>query len=241
MTGVTIVSRALRAVGVLASGETASAAEQDDAFNALNMMLNAWEAQNLTLYKQTRVTHTLSASTQSYAIGPAATIACDPAPVWIHEAGLIIDTSASTPTEIPIEVLTRKRQAEIVQKTLTSTLPMAVAYSREQPNGTVTVYPVPSVSTVQLVLYVAQGVPQFDDVEDDVELLPGYAEAVIFQLARRLAPEYGRTLDPQILQLATDAFEIIKRTNINKDELSIDPVLLHRHSRFDIYSGENLR
>ena len=54
-----------------------------------------------------------------------------------------------------------------------------------------------------------------------------------YQLALRLAPEFGAQVTPDVRMLASDTFANIKRVNITDDVLGIDPALTAHGGRYD--------
>jgi hypothetical protein len=64
---------------------------------------------------------------------------------------------------------------------------------------------------------------QFADLTTtDYTFPPGYAEALRYQLALRLAVEFGRPVSEELLALATATFGIIKRPNARAPLLRVD-------------------
>ena len=69
-----LINGALRSIGGLASGETPTAEQTDDAFNMLNDMLAMWSNERMLLHYETEVVFPLVTSTYQYTIGPSGTI-----------------------------------------------------------------------------------------------------------------------------------------------------------------------
>ena len=69
-----LIKAALRKTGAIASSETPTNAEMQDALLALRIMFRKWGGKSLMLFKRDIVTHTLDGS-QSYTIGSGADIA----------------------------------------------------------------------------------------------------------------------------------------------------------------------
>lgn len=236
MTANDLITRTLKTIGVLAAGETAQANDADDAFTALNAMIDSWGTQRLTIYTVARTALNLTASTQSYTIGTGGTFNLA-RPVWIRAAGVIPDRSAAAAqkTEIPIRVLSLEEWREISIKGTTSTFPSDLYYDKAWAAGlgTIEVWPIPDNSNCQLVLYTPTALTKFADRTTDYTFPPGYEEALRYQLALRLAPEFGRQILPDVMMLASESFANIKRANVTDDELSIDAALLSGGGRYN--------
>lgn len=217
MTGTAIVSRALRLIGALASGETLPAADGADALVTLNAMIDAWRAESLTLSALVRTTFAMTANDQEYSIGPAGNIVLTPVPREIDAAGYLVPSSSPS-QEIPIPVLTDQAWEGVAIKAQTGTLPQSIHYDKGAATGTITVWPMPT-QIVTLVLYTRAALAQWTALATDLTLVASAEEAVVFQLAKRLAPEWGRPWTPELDELAKDALGRYRRSNARLDEL----------------------
>ena len=231
MTVNTLITATLRLIGVVAAAETPRAEDTQDAFARLNDMVDAWASERLTIYQSVRTTKILTASQASYTIGTAGNIAIA-RPIFLDAVALLSGT-----TEYPVELLTEEAWNAISQKTLESTWPTKAYYNPTYPSGTLSLWPVPTDSTASLVLYVPTAVPQFTSTGQTVSVPPGYQEALRYNLAVRLCPEFGRVLDPVVAALAVETKAALKRANVRVTELRVDDALL-RGSAFDINTGE---
>ena len=101
--------------------------------------------------------------------------------------------------------------------------------------ATISVWPIPDNSSCQLVLYTPTALSQFADLTTAYTFPPGYEEAMRYQLALRLAPEFGVSITPEIFKLAADTYANVKRLNLSTttEELSIDAALLAEGGRYD--------
>lgn len=226
MTANTIIRLALKELGVRSPVETPSAVQAQDALVLLNLMVDSWRLERSWLFTVSRVTKTLSANVASYTIGTGAsinTVRPDFAP---EHAGLILDIAAATPIEESIEVITDQRWQGIVQKTLTAALSLGVyfdfgfdasGYAKIWP------WPIPNVSSTQLVLYLpTQSVVQFANLSTNYLLAPGYGDALYLNLARKLSTGYGRPLTGELITQAVEAKERVERANSRTPELRCD-------------------
>lgn len=235
-----LIARSLRTIGALAAGESPEASEQEDAFSILTTMLDAWRAERLTVFKTVRWAFTLVADTQAYTIGDGATFDIGgPPPVYLDRAAIIWDNTAATPHEDPIDVFTEQEWARILQKTLTSTQPAGVHYRRDSPEGTLEVWPVQTLSTVDLVLYLPTPLTSPALATTDLSTPPGYEEAMVYNLAIRLAPEFGnKDVDLGLVrELARSSFATIQRSNPNMDVLRYDPAVGNRQGWINPRTG----
>ena len=66
---------------------------------------------------------------------------------------------------------------------------------------------------------------------------PGYWEAIVFNLAVRIAEEYQFDIRPTTVQLAVNALKRVKRMNQRTDTLQTDVALMNTSQlRYNIYS-----
>jgi hypothetical protein len=236
----TVTARSLivgtfRLLGITAQGETPNANELLEAFDRLNEMVDGWSTQRLTMRVVTREQYALVSGQASYTIGPAGTT---PTPDWIGARPEFVDSvalvlSSSTPeVEIPLGAMTEQAYQALTIKTMENSLPTLWYYDATMPSGTFTVWPVPNTADNPVVVYAPQATAQFPALATEVVLPPGYTDALRYNLAVRLAPEYGRQLSPEIALLAADTLGNIKRLNVGMVDLGFDPGLLPVSGRY---------
>ncbi|HYE88054.1 MAG TPA: hypothetical protein VEA16_16945 [Vicinamibacterales bacterium] len=229
MTANEIITGALFDLGVLAAGETPAAEDSEAARVCLNDLGDALGLERLTLYKTVRTTKTLASGTASYTIGSGADISVVK-PAWIDRAMLVIDTSATYPTEKPISVLTPDEYAAWPQKTLPAPLSMAIFYDHGHNSsgyGTIYPLPIPNVGTTQLVLYTPGGeVATFADLVTDYALPRGYKRALRKNLALEIAPLFDAVPSPLLVRQADESKAALKRVNVPALILSCEPAIV---------------
>lgn len=226
MTATQLIYGALRLCrdGLLRAGRTGSSEQYADGLLRLNDMIDAWALENLTIYYMPRTTKALTSGTATYTIGTGGNINIV-RPTRIEAAALIIDTSADPETEVPIDVFTPQDWEGVRQKDLTSPYVQGIYYDFGWTAGLarITVWPVPTIDITSLVLYTLQALTAFADLVTNYTFPPGYAEALRYQLALRLAPEFGGLLaQADTEKLATKALAIVKRGNNRPVQATLD-------------------
>lgn len=145
---------------------------------------------------------------------------------------------ADEPVEITRQVITQGAWAGTSIKTLPNGLFTDVYYTPTAPFGTITLWPVPDQSIHQLVLYLEVVFSGFAtlDTEYDWPALPGYAEALQYSFNRRIAPSYKMPLSDELQRLARESVGILKRGNLQLNDLSNDAASLswNRHGLYNI-------
>jgi len=234
-----VITTALKEIGVLAAGETATADDAADGFAMLNRLIDQKAAERLFIYTVTRTTWTIVSGTGTYTVGTGGTVNVA-RPVIIEHISFQ-DTSTSPDTEYPLHELTENAWAALRFKDQTDTLPVSYYYNPTFPLGTLKLWPAPTSATLEGVIYHPQAVTQFAGLTTSISLPPGYEEFLVTNLAVRMTSTYGRALDPMLLQRAREAEGIIKRANKRLVDLTFDAGALiggaQRMRGYDITQG----
>lgn len=228
-----LIKGSLRLLGAIAQGETPSSNASADGLSVLNEMLDSWSNEGLILFDRTIETFSLVASTASYTIGTGATFNTA-RPIRLIQANA---KQSGDNSEFPIRILNSDEYSRIIDKTIQSNLPLSIYYNDTFPTGTIYVWPVPS-AAASLILYSDKPLSNFSLIADTVSLPPGYKEAMRYNLAVRLAPEYGRPISQDIAMIASESKAAIMRTNNEPVYMQSDVFgLVGDEKQFNIYTG----
>jgi hypothetical protein len=145
------INRSARLAGILAGGETLQGSDVDDSLQIASDLLDAWAADRLTVYSQSRTENTLVGGTQRYTLGTGGAWNQDQ-PLWIGNGDAYYKTSDGQ--EYPLTVYSRSEWAAISPKNLPSSLPEGIFFNPGAVTGDVDVWPVPTDASVKIVLYV---------------------------------------------------------------------------------------
>lgn len=219
-----IIRRSLRLIGVLATGETPAAAEQADALEALNAMLDTWRTESLSVYALRTETLPLTGAA-SYSIGVGGDLDIE-RPVKIESAYQRI-----AGVDSPVVVASKQAYDGATAKGTTGDPASWLYYEPSYPVGRVHLYPVPASGELHLTVWTP--LAQLA-ASDDVALPPGYREAITYQLAMRLAAEYGKPVAPEIAAMGAAAKADIKRVNTRVPLMSSG---LTTGQRYDVRTG----
>lgn len=204
---VAIVNRALRLIGVLPAGKTANATDSADVLVALNAMLDVWRLEKLMVYAFQEESLTLTAGAASKTIGPSGDLVST-RPVGIEEAWVLDGSSLSHPVT-PME---ESEYAGITNKSQAGDWPSRFLYRGTMPNATIVTWPVANTSrTMKLLTRVPLAAMALSDT---VSLAPGFEDAIVFNLAVRIAPEYETAASAEVAGLARGTKGAIKSNNI---------------------------
>lgn len=222
MIALDLITGALRLLGVTASGESISANEASDALSSLNDLLDSWSTQSLLIPNRVREVFPLVSGQQSYTMGTGGNFNTA-RPMRIEHALLQV-TSVSPALELPIKILTEDQFAGILIKTLNSTYPLYAYAEGTFPLETLNVWPVPN-QVNNIVLYSWKQLANLTSLATVLNLPPGYNRALKHHLAIELAPEFGRSVAPEIVAVADAAIADIKRMNFKPSYMTVDNAL----------------
>jgi hypothetical protein len=221
-----IINRACIDIGILAQGETLSAAEGQDFLGRLNGLVSSWATQSLTMPVIAREEFDLVAGQQTYTIGPGADWD-SVRPIFITGCGLLL-TGITPNVELPIGLLTEDAYRLTRLKGFSSIYPTQVYYN---PTFATTgwaeffLWPMPTTDENRFVLYSQQALTGFASLVAQYVFPPGYEEALEYALCKRLAPGSGKVLSPELLALVASSLGTIKRANATFRDLALDPGL----------------
>jgi hypothetical protein len=226
-----LIKGSLRLIGSIASGETSTAAEEADALSSLNDLLENWSIEGLLVYQNISETFPLVGGQAAYTMGLTGNFNTT-RPIKIINASILYGQ-----TEVPLKILTHQQWAEIETKSNQSNVPQVLYQSGSYPLDTINFWPVPTGSS-SLVLYSLKPLAAFTSVNDVLNLPPGYARALRYNLAIELAPEYGRDPSAMVAMAAQESKADLKRQNIQPVFMVSDAVGLIQNKLFNINTGE---
>lgn len=228
-----LIKASLRTLGVLASGENPSADEQQEALSSLNRMLGSWSAEGLLIPNRVIEEFTLTIGQGSRTIGTGGNFSTT-RPIEIDEVRLK-DVTNSPNFEMRLDVINIQGWADIRQKDLQSNYPTKIYYEPTYPLGTIYIWPVPSAAH-KIVIYSKKPISSFASANDTVSLQPGYEDALVTNLAMKLAPEYGKQTSAELQSDAANSKANIMRMNSKMPPLlAVDQA--DYHQPYNIYSG----
>lgn len=234
MTGRDLITAALRLIGASAPGESIASAEATDGLSAFNRMLGSWSTDGLLIYAETQETpFTLTAGDATVTMGTSGDITTRPQEIV---KAVIRDGS----TDHPVDILSISEWASITNKSVQSTYPRALYDDGGYPQRIITLYPVPSAAK-SLILWTKRPLTEISTLDTTISLPPGYEEALIYNLAIRLAPEYGKVVPDAVVLVATESKAGLKRANRRPSYLQVDEALTATGGRFNFDTGDYSR
>lgn len=209
-----IIRRALRLLGVLAP-DTALAGEMlTDGLESLNDMLDSWNIEKLVVQSLQRNTFPLQANKFQYSIGTNGTEDFNAVrPVHLEQGQVFLTGGTLGILEIELDAIPLETYGRILNKTISS-IPGRFFYNAQPDSGIIYLDPQPN-DAYTLILWLEQIFAQIASTATSqvLVLAPGYKEAIVYNLAMELAPEYEVTPSPLLTDRAAKAKANIKRMN----------------------------
>ena len=212
-----LIQSSLRKIGVLEVGATTSTEKLTDALSALQSMLRSWGALSQNVFASVTESVTLEVDTEVYTWGTGGDISTL-RPNHVTGA-YILDSSG---VSHPMRLISGTRYRTIPIKTI-SARPYSLYFDPLYPLAYVYLYPVPSAAET---LYLTSFKPFVETgsfgLSTDTLIFPGYyEEPMIYNLAIRLAPEYGKSVVAEIALIAKDSLDTLNILNLSNQTKGI--------------------
>lgn len=222
MTVLDLIRGALRMSGGLGVGQTITTDDGTDALHVLNSMLGSWNTNGIIVPSQSRDLYTLVASQASYTIGATGNWVAT-RPNKIFRAGFV---QAGSLIEFPVKILEIQEWADVALKGLVSSIPYAMYNDGGFPLSTLSFYPIPT-GTDQIALYTWDSLVSYTTTATAISLPDGYTDAIRYNLAVRIAVEWGRNLNnaEEVKRLARESLAAIQSLNAPSYVMSCDPAV----------------
>lgn len=230
-TAQTIIDRALRLIGAIASGESPTAAESNDGLTALNAMVASWQTEKLNVYSFVDTAFTLVNADSSYTVGPAGNFALTPRPPKIDQIFV-----RANGIDYQVEMIDYERWNAIPDKTSESDIPIYAYYEPTLPTGTLQLWPVPNMAySLHIVTWTS--LAELASLATTITLPQGYERALAYNLAVEVAPEYEKQPAPSVQAIAMESKAAIKRVNNRPMLMNSELGYIVGGQRSNIFSG----
>jgi hypothetical protein len=227
------INRALRLLGVLAEGETPTAAMSNDALTAMDQMIDSWDTERLSVFSTEDQIFTWPAGLITRTLGPSGDFAGN-RPVLLDDATYYRDPG--TNVSFGIKFINQQQYNGIAVKTVTSTYPQVIFVNNTYPDVTMTIYPRPT-RDLEWHFISVQRLDKPATLSTTLLFPPGYLRAFTYNLAMEIAPEYGVEPSEQVKRIAMTSKRNLKRINNPDDVMSMPYAIVATRQRFNIYAG----
>lgn len=228
-----IINGSLRLLGMLAEGETPSAATSQDALSAMNQMIESWNLEKLMIYNTQDQMFTWPTDTITRTLGPTGDFVGN-RPILLEDSTYYRDPT--TNVSFGIKFINQQQYDGIAVKTVTSTYPQVIWVNMTNPDITMTIYPKPT-RALEWHFISAQEIAQPVTLVDTLAFPPGYLRAFRYNLALEMAPEFGVEPSNDVRRIAVVSKRNLKRINNPDDIMSLPYSLVATRQRFNVYAG----
>jgi hypothetical protein len=185
-----IITSALRLVAVLANGELPSDDDANQGLSVFNDMLDAWNAERNAIFTTQSNDFAYVLGQQSYTLGTGGDFNI-PRPARIDGVSSILLNDPANPIEVPLTMWSVDYwQNQVPVKQVTGNFPLGVYDTGDFPLRVLNFWPIPTQQLNACRIYSWQALPA-QTLLASVSFPPGYAEAFRYNLAARLAAEFG--------------------------------------------------
>lgn len=226
------INRALRLLGILAEGETASAATSQDALVAMNQMIDSWNTERLSVFCTQDQIFSWPAGEIKRTLGPTGDFVGN-RPIQLDDGTYY---KAPSGVSYGIKFINQDQYNGIAVKTSTSTFPQVIFVNNTFPDVEMYVYPRPT-QVLEWHFISVQELTQPALLNTELHFPPGYMRAFTYNLAMEIAPEFGVEPSPQVQRIAMTSKRNLKRINNPYDVMSLPYAVVANRQRFNIYAG----
>ena len=227
------INGALRLLGILAEGETPSAATSQDALSALNQMIDSWNTERLMIYNTIDQVFLWTPGLLTQTLGPTGDFV-GARPVMLDDSTYFKDPSNGI--SFGIKFINQQQYDGIAVKTVSSTYPQVMWINMENPNITMTIYPKPT-KILEWHFISVQELAQPATLATQLAFPPGYLRAFKYNLACEIAPEFGVEPSPTVSRIAMASKRDLKRQNNPDDIMSMPYSIVATRQRYNIFAG----
>lgn len=227
------INGALRLLGILAEGETPSAATSQDALSALNQMIDSWNTERLSVFNTQDQVFLWQPGLITQTLGPTGDFVGN-RPVLLDDSTYFKDPSSGI--SFGIKFINQQQYDGIAVKTVTSTYPQVMWINMEYPNITMSIYPKPT-KVLEWHFVSVEELTQPATLATNLAFPPGYLRAFKYNLACEIAAEFGVEPSPQVSRIAMASKRNLKRINNPDDLMSLPYSIVATRQRFNIFAG----
>jgi hypothetical protein len=227
------INGALRLIGMLAEGETPSAATAQDSLSALNQMIDSWNTERLSVFSTQDQVFTWTPNQIHRTLGPTGNFVGN-RPILLDDATYFKDPTNGI--SFGIKIINQQQYDGIAVKTVTSTYPQVIWINMDYPNIDMYVYPVPTKALEWHFISVTE-LTAPASLSTQLAFPPGYLRAFKYNLACEIANEFGVEPPPNVARIAMTSKRNLKRINNPDDIMSLPYSIVATRQRFNIFAG----
>ena len=191
-------------------------------------MIDTWQADQLKIFTENINTFPFVLGQQAYTLGTGGNFNM-PRPAHIDRMGVQILSNPTQPSEVPITLLDVDGWANVRVKNISGSYPLFCypdyGFTGNPATMTLNFWVIPGLSC-NCVIYSWQPLSTWADLNTaDLIFPPAYLQALRYNLALMLAPEFDVQLKPEVAAIAASSLQALKDLNLPQPILRCDPGL----------------
>ena len=234
-----IINLAMKACGAIGVGQTPNAEDTNDSFRLLNMMISQWNRKRPVIYHLVDLAFTGTGAV-SYTVGPGGNfnVAQRPERLEFCYYRLLTQTPPNQ-VDYSLDIIeSREDYSSIALKQLAG--PPQIAFlDTSYPLGNLYIWPLPS-NQYQIHIVVKAALSRFVTIQEDIVLPPEYEEAILYNLAYRLALNFQIPSDARLLGMAKASLTTIMNANTQLEHMTMPDELVGT-GVYNIFSDRYIR
>lgn len=181
-----VISEALEYCGVIAVGETPSSNHISSCARTLNLLVKAWQADGLQLFRRKEYQITLVAGDKDYVFGSGGSVTEVPTRI------LYAYRRQTDDLDVSVSALSNTEYAQMSIKSLQSNPVTSYYYDYQGTNATLYVWPTPATGVTDVIRVLGERpIYDFDASSDDADIPNYYFLALSYGLAMALCTKFG--------------------------------------------------
>lgn len=224
-----ICTAALLETRVFGIGQAPTGNDITDAWARLQWMLQQWARKRWLVYHLITLGVTATGS-QTYTVGPGQQFdvgAGNTRPDRLEAAFIRFLNSSPQQVDYPLKLLqSMEDYSRVTLKNLVS-FPNSIFYDPGWATGTLYPWPIPQASLYGLYCVFKAALPtQFPTLATAFVLPPEYFSAMVYNLAIRLCPKYGKSPDAMTVGMAKEGLNVLRGSYTAISELTMPQEIL---------------
>lgn len=197
-----IITAAFRKIGALGDYEALDTPRRDAGIAAINPMIKAFATKGMPLWAITEkyIPFSTWTTNPTISIGPGATVNQVDKPLKILQASRRDNSTPTAPVDVDLNIYTYDDYRSVTNKNTPGT-PIYLFYQPLGYTGQISLWNLPDTywkTNGQLYIRYQRQFQDFDTSSDEPDFPVEWHEALIYNLAVRLAPEYGLALNDRV-------------------------------------------
>lgn len=208
-----VVTSALMEIGVVAQGEQPAAEDSAWGLEKLQRTIDQWNARREVVFSTSFNLYTLKPNHGPHTIGSGGDFDVPVRPVRIESAAFILNAGSANPVDAWIDVSRDDDWwAANPLKSLISSIVTDLYYDAAGGLGNLNFFPICNIANpVRLQTWAS--LSQAVSLNSKLGFVQGYWEAIVADLAVRLAPSFQATVSPELREQWNRAMRIIEANN----------------------------